>query len=104
MRLVFRFAPVLFFFMLLLWMGVSLLGGRQGLFQLSRMEAKVAALEAQKATLEAERVQLAARVARLKADGLDLDYADERARALLGYARADEIIVPLRDGELAELQ
>ncbi len=55
----------------------------------------------QVADLQAEKAQLEARVARLRADTLDLDYLEERVRAVLGYARAGEVVVP--PGELAAL-
>ena len=43
--------------------------------------------------LEIQRMQVENRVRRLSDRFLDLDLLDERARMVLGYVRADEIIV-----------
>ena len=43
--------------------------------------------------LESQRMQVENRVRRLSDRFLDLDLLDERARIVLGYVRADEIIV-----------
>lgn len=67
--------------------------GEGGLFRRIELEAERAALEAE---LELMDVQLAAmrdRTRRLSDDYLDLDLLDERARDVLGLARADEIVV-----------
>lgn len=62
---------------------------------LSRIE-----IDAQTQDLRAERARLAERLAalenrtrRLSDDFLDLDLLDERARAVLGYARADDLVI-----------
>ncbi|MEM1163168.1 MAG: septum formation initiator family protein [Pseudomonadota bacterium] len=50
-------------------------------------------LKADLAALQADRAALQNKVHRLSDRYLDLDLLDERARAVLGYARADELIV-----------
>ena len=67
--------------------------GDYGIFR--RVEVK-----AQLRDLEAERDALAARIAlisnktlRLSDDYLDLDLLDEQAREILGYVRADEVVL-----------
>lgn len=74
--------------------GYSGLQGDRGLGALAEAKAEVARLEAELARLEAHRDREATRVARMRPDHLDLDLLDERARAVLGYARPDELILP----------
>ena len=50
-------------------------------------------LNAELARLRAERDVLENRVKRLSARGLDLELLDERARAVLGLIREDELII-----------
>lgn len=69
------------------------LSGENGLGALARAQAQEAALERELAALSAERQALANRVGRLGESYLDLDLLDERARAVLGHAREDELIV-----------
>ena len=69
------------------------LAGENGLQALGRAEAEEAELERELAALRADRVALANRVARLDESFLDLDLLDERARAVLGYAREDELLI-----------
>ena len=69
------------------------LSGENGLGALGQAESEEAALERELGALRAERAALANRVARLDESYLDLDLLDERARAVLGHAREDELIV-----------
>ena len=67
--------------------------GGSGLFVRMAVEKELAALTAEKADLEAERVRLANLTHRMSPDYLDLDLLDEEARRVLGYVRADEVVV-----------
>jgi cell division protein FtsB len=67
--------------------------GESGVLAQRRVAAEVATLDAEKARLEAELAGLQNLTRRLSDAYLDLDLLDERARAVLGYARADEIIL-----------
>ncbi len=69
------------------------LSGEHGLQALGRAEAEEVRLERELAAVTAEREALANRVRRLDDSYLDLDLLDERARAVLGHAREDELIV-----------
>ena len=71
--------------------GYHALQGEHGLFALMRIESEEAALRADLDDLLAERERLENITARLSPDFLDLDLLDERARAVLGHIRADEI-------------
>jgi len=67
--------------------------GERGLGALAEAKAEAIALEARLATVEAERARLENLVSRLSLGNLDLDLLDERARIVLGHARADEVIL-----------
>ena len=69
------------------------LQGEHGLAALNRAEALERELEAELARTREERLALENKVERLGADYLDLDLLDERARAVLGYVRRDELII-----------
>lgn len=67
--------------------------GDYGLFRRLQIEDDAARLRADKAALEAEVSDLSNRTRRLSDAYLDLDLLDERARAVLGMIRADEIVI-----------
>ncbi|WP_416915701.1 MAG: FtsB family cell division protein [Roseicyclus sp.] len=68
--------------------------GNYGLFQRIQISAEADRLEIQLAALEAEVGRMELLTRRLSDDFLDLDLLDEQARDVLGYVRADEIILP----------
>jgi cell division protein FtsB len=68
--------------------------GDYGLFQRIQIEAEAERLEAQLAELEAEVDRMTVLTRRLSDEFLDLDLLDEQARDVLGYVRADEVILP----------
>lgn len=68
--------------------------GNYGLFQRVQIAAEAERLETQLATLRAEVARMELLTHRLSDDFLDLDLLDEQARDVLGYVRADEIILP----------
>ena len=67
--------------------------GDHGIFRRVQVEGDIARLEARKAELEAEYAVIANLTRRLSDDSLDLDLLDERARVVLGYVRADEVVI-----------
>ncbi|MDT8344776.1 MAG: septum formation initiator family protein [Thermohalobaculum sp.] len=69
------------------------LQGERGLTALHDADREIAALRAELAVLDAETAEFANRVRRLDESALDLDLLDERARAVLGYVRPDEIVI-----------
>ncbi len=68
--------------------------GNYGLFQRVQITAEADRLDLQLAALQAEVARMEILTRRLSDDFLDLDLLDEQARAVLGYVRADEIILP----------
>ncbi|MEO1549908.1 MAG: septum formation initiator family protein [Pseudomonadota bacterium] len=67
--------------------------GNYGLFRLIQVQAQAELLQEDLAALKSEREALENRTRRLSSEHLDLDLLDERARAVLGFARGDEIII-----------
>ncbi|MGR3483885.1 MAG: septum formation initiator family protein [Paracoccaceae bacterium] len=68
--------------------------GEHGSTQRAAVELRVAALTEEAASVEAEIAAMENLVRRLGDGYLDLDLLDERARDVLGHARADEIVLP----------
>ena len=69
------------------------LQGEHGLAALHEAEAEERRLAAELESLRLERAQLENKVIRLSDRYLDLDLLDERARAVLGRVRPDELVV-----------
>src|SRR5690625_117284 len=69
------------------------LQGEHGLAAYREAEAETDRLASEFEQLRRERVRLENRVLRLSERHLDLDLLDERARAVLGLVREDELIV-----------
>jgi cell division protein FtsB len=67
--------------------------GNQGLFQRIETEAELDELRATRDRLKAELATLQNRTRRLSDGYLDLDLLDQQLRDLLGYLRADELVI-----------
>jgi cell division protein FtsB len=68
--------------------------GNYGLFQRIQIEAEAERLEVQLVALQADVARMEVLTRRLSDDFLDLDLLDEQTRDVLGYVRADEVILP----------
>ncbi|MGR3718111.1 MAG: FtsB family cell division protein [Thermohalobaculum sp.] len=88
-------APVIYILLIavLAVFGHSALQGEHGLAALRQAEALEAELTAELAGVGEERRELENRVRRLGLRHLDLDLLDERARAMLGYVRREELVI-----------
>ena len=73
--------------------GHSALQGKHGLAALRQAEALEAELSGELAGIGEERRALANLVGRLDKHNLDLDLLDERARAILGHLRREELVI-----------
>jgi cell division protein FtsB len=73
------------------YFGVNAYTGKHGLKARQDLDQQFARLSAELASLKTERAIWERRIALLKSDSLDPDMLDERARALLDYARPDEL-------------
>lgn len=90
------FGPILFFaiaFALSLYFTFAAVQGDFGLFRRAEILAEADIMRAQLAQVQADVVQMENLTQRLSDDYLDLDLLDERARAVLGMVRSDEIVI-----------
>lgn len=79
-------------FALFCYLAFHVARGGVSIHQLVENREAVRAAEAELARAEAEHAHLAERVAMLRPETLDLDFLDERARVVLGWARPDEAV------------
>ena len=88
------------------YFGVNAFSGNRGLKAKQDIDQQMATLSAELARLKLERAQWQRRVALLKADNLDADMLDERARALLDYVDPHDLVLTLepraRPGETGQ--
>ena len=68
--------------------------GDYGLFSRIQVDAEADELRLELAQLQAQTERMEILTRRLSDDFLDLDLLDEQARDILGYVRADEIVIP----------
>lgn len=76
------------------YLTLAALHGEHGLFRMITIEAQEYRLRDELAAVQKERQDFSNRTSRLSAEKLDPDLLDERARRVLGLARADEILLP----------
>lgn len=67
--------------------------GNYGIFARERLDVRVADLERELAEVRAERQAMERRVALLKAQSLDPDILEERARESLGLAHPNDVVI-----------
>jgi cell division protein FtsB len=75
------------------YFGYHLVEGERGLSAYARLSHDLVRVEAQYRAALAERQLLEARVALLHPSHIDADMLDERARAVLGVAHPDEVVI-----------
>jgi len=80
-------------FALGLYFTLAAVQGDFGLFRKAQILAEVEALKSEASRLEANLAREANRTRRLSDEFLDLDLLDQQARDILGYVRADEIVI-----------
>src|SRR6185503_18830856 len=78
------------------YLGVNAYTGNHGLRAKQDLDHQFAELSDELAKLKAERNVWQRRVALLKADSIDPDMLDERARAMLGYLDPHEVTLMLK--------
>jgi cell division protein FtsB len=72
---------------------IAAIQGEYGVFRRIELEAERTTLRQELHVLDSEVARMAEQTRRLSDDYLDLDLLDERARVVLGLARADEIVI-----------
>lgn len=76
-----------------IYFGLAAVQGDFGLFRKAQILAEVAVLQAEEARLQGELAKATNLTHRLSDAYLDLDLLDQQARDVLGYVRADEIVI-----------
>jgi len=81
--------------MLIAYFGYHAMNGEQGVYNHASIQIQIAAVEAELAATRAQRERMEDRVARLdeRTGAVDVDYLEERARAVLRFAHPSEIVV-----------
>lgn len=82
--------------LMITYFGINAYTGNRGLRAKQDIDKEVGELTAEIGRLKAERAQWERRVSLLRADRIDPDMLDERARELLNYAQPNELIHTLR--------
>jgi cell division protein FtsB len=77
----------------LAYFGFHAFSGNHGIMARRHYDEQKQKLAAELAHLQAERASLEHRVALLRAESLDPDILDEKARSLLGLTHPDEVVV-----------
>lgn len=102
MKVLKRFIPLIGLALVISYLSYHALHGEQGYLNHLRIKAQISAAEVELADVRSTREQMEDRVARLKAEGpdasVDVDYLEERARAVLRFAHPDEIVVQIDRG------
>jgi cell division protein FtsB len=78
------------------YFGVNAFTGDYGLNARQNIDQQIAKLSGELAGVKAERAVWERRVALLKSESLDPDLLDERARALLDYVDAHDLVLRLK--------
>ena len=81
----------------IVYLSAQALTGQQGLIAYMDLQQREQTLQAQHEALLAEKAALETRAARMRAESLDLDYLDERARVLLAAGAPDEQVFRLAE-------
>lgn len=76
-----------------LYFAIAAVQGPSGILRRVQLNAETAELVAERDRLQAEVDRMKNLTRRLSDEYLDIDLLDERARDVLGYARADEIVI-----------
>ncbi len=96
-RLIRRFVGPLFFACAVVYLAFHALNGERGIYALLKEQRKLEVLKTEVAKVTNRREELEHRSHLLSDDSLDLDMLDERARAVLGMAGNNEVLLPSAD-------
>jgi cell division protein FtsB len=82
--------------MLIAYFGVNAYSGNYGLRAKQEIEGEIRDLNAELLALRAERAKWDRRISLLRSESLDPDMLEERARVLLNYGDARDLVLPLK--------
>jgi cell division protein FtsB len=82
--------------MLIAYFGVNAYSGNYGLRAKQEIEGEIRDLNAELVALRAERAKWERRISLLRSESLDPDMLEERARVLLNYGDARDLVLPLK--------
>ncbi|MDF3606074.1 septum formation initiator family protein [Paracoccus sp. DMF-8] len=89
-------SAIVFFILMLaagLYFAFAAVQGPSGILRRVQLQSETQDLKAERDRLQAEVDQMSNLTKRLSDEFLDIDLLDERARAVLGVIRADEIVI-----------
>lgn len=89
----FRVATLILCIALIVYFSYHLVEGNRGLEARTRLESRISALEGQLEGLELVRKRIERDVALMRAERLDPDMLDERARAMLNMAHPNDLVI-----------
>ncbi len=78
---------------ILSYFGMNAYSGQRGIIAKAQFDAEQAQLQSQLQDLRAQKAVLARKVAMLKADSIDPDMLDQRARDILNFAAPNDLVV-----------
>lgn len=70
-----------------------LIAGQRGYFRLTTLEKRIASVSGEHDALKQQRLALEKKVIMMRPGSIDRDLLEERARHVLGYRHADELIL-----------
>ena len=85
--------PLIILCVVTIYFSYHALSGSRGLIAMHKLEASVAVKKERLAELTMQRMNMEHKVQRLSDSSLDLELLDEQARAMLGYAGKDEMVM-----------
>ncbi|MCB1394535.1 MAG: septum formation initiator family protein [Rhodobacter sp.] len=91
-----RFGPVMYYALagtFGIYLTFAAVQGEYGMFNRIQIEADAELLRGERDRLAAELAEIENRTHRLSDGYLDLDLLDQQARDILGYVRADEVVL-----------
>ncbi len=77
----------------LVYFGYQVLYGNHGLIRLMQLDEEAERLAYELTEVQEQRAKLETRIHLLRPESLDLDMLDERARAVLGYAHKNDLVI-----------
>jgi len=77
----------------LVYFGYQMLYGNHGLIRLMSLDEETEQLTYELTEVREQRTNLETRIQHLRRESLDLDMLDERARAVLGYAHKNDLVI-----------